>query len=223
MFLFLLFLSVHSWSSFFPVPLFHLLLSLLSLFFLSLEDDSKWHKRVDVSFNPNTVSRGNGTWFTLYVRLYLLKLKKKYYLLIFKIWPFYNSARNEAIIYGYHCRWNFVTSEINRAITDVQLRQENMNSKVQCSSGKWGLPSFCMEHWSQWLAFSCHHWKSVIGSFSHMPSRKQCSFSHFSLENARKKCRKIKIITKPTNLFSKMFLGFQLRQWMLTLDVFVHK
>ena len=41
MFLFLLLLHFHSCSSFFPVPLFHLLYSLLSLFSLSLGDDTK--------------------------------------------------------------------------------------------------------------------------------------------------------------------------------------
>ena len=41
MFLFLLFLHFHSCSSFFPVPLFHLLYSLLPLFSLSLGDDTK--------------------------------------------------------------------------------------------------------------------------------------------------------------------------------------
>ena len=56
MFLFLLFLHFHSCSSFFPVPLFHLLYSLLSLFSLSLGDDTKWPSRVDVSLNPNTIT-----------------------------------------------------------------------------------------------------------------------------------------------------------------------
>ena len=57
MFLFLLFLHFHSCSSFFPVPLFHLLYSLfLSLFSLSLGDDTKWPSRVDVSLNPNTIN-----------------------------------------------------------------------------------------------------------------------------------------------------------------------
>ena len=56
MFLFLLFLHFHSCSSFFPVPLFHLLYSLfLSLFSLSLGDDTKWPSRVDMSLNPNTI------------------------------------------------------------------------------------------------------------------------------------------------------------------------
>ena len=55
MFLFLLFLHFHSCSSFFPVPLFHLLYSLLSLFSLSPGDDTKWPSRVDVSLNPNTI------------------------------------------------------------------------------------------------------------------------------------------------------------------------
>ena len=55
MFLFLLFLHFHSCSSFFPVPLFHLLYSLLPLFSLSLGDDTKWPSRVDVSLNPNTI------------------------------------------------------------------------------------------------------------------------------------------------------------------------
>ena len=48
MFLLLLFLHFHSCSSFFPVPLFHL----LSLFSLLLGDDTKWPTRVDVSLNP---------------------------------------------------------------------------------------------------------------------------------------------------------------------------
>ena len=56
-FLFLLFLHFHSCSSFFPIPLFHLLYSLLSLFSLSLGDDTKWPSRVDVSLNPNTINQ----------------------------------------------------------------------------------------------------------------------------------------------------------------------
>ena len=56
-FLFLLFLHFHSCSTFFPVPLFHLLYSLLSLFSLSLGDDTKWLSRVDVSLNPNTINQ----------------------------------------------------------------------------------------------------------------------------------------------------------------------
>ena len=56
MFLFLLFLHFHSCSSFFPVPLFHLLYSLFYLFSLSLGDDTKWPSRVDVSLNPNTIN-----------------------------------------------------------------------------------------------------------------------------------------------------------------------
>ena len=59
MFLFLLFLHFHSCSSFFPVPLFHLLYSLLPLFSLSLGDDTKWPSRVDVSLNPNTTTCKN--------------------------------------------------------------------------------------------------------------------------------------------------------------------
>ena len=38
-----------------PVPLFHLLNYLLSLFSLSLGDDTKWPTRVDVSLNPNSI------------------------------------------------------------------------------------------------------------------------------------------------------------------------
>ena len=58
MFLFLLFVHFHSSSSFFPVPLMtSLLLSLLSLFSLSLGDDTKWPTRVDVSLNPNLINQ----------------------------------------------------------------------------------------------------------------------------------------------------------------------
>ena len=55
MFLFLLFLHFNSCSSFFPVPLFHLLYSLFYLF-SPLGDDTKWPSRVDVSLNPNTIN-----------------------------------------------------------------------------------------------------------------------------------------------------------------------
>ena len=56
-FSFLLFLHFHSCSSFFPVPLFHLFCYLLSLFSLSLGDDTKWPIRVDVLLNPNTINQ----------------------------------------------------------------------------------------------------------------------------------------------------------------------
>ena len=55
MFLFLLFLHFHS-CLFLPCPsLSSLLLSLLSIFSLSLGDDTKWPTRVDVSLNPNSI------------------------------------------------------------------------------------------------------------------------------------------------------------------------
>ena len=57
MFLFLLFLHFHSSSSFFPVPLSSPLRSLLSLFSLSLGDNTKWPSRVDMSLNPNTINQ----------------------------------------------------------------------------------------------------------------------------------------------------------------------
>ena len=57
MFLFLLFLHFHSCSSFFPASLSSPLLSLLSVFSLSLGDDTKWPSRVDVSLNPNTINQ----------------------------------------------------------------------------------------------------------------------------------------------------------------------
>ena len=66
-FLFLLFLHFHS-CSFLPCPSHSsLLLSLLSLFSLSLGDDTKWPTRVDVSLNPNTINQSiQGTlWNTL--------------------------------------------------------------------------------------------------------------------------------------------------------------
>ena len=52
MFLFLLFLHFHSCPS-----LSSLLLSLLSLFSLSLGDETKWSTRVDVSLSPNTIKQ----------------------------------------------------------------------------------------------------------------------------------------------------------------------
>ena len=76
MFLFLLFLHLHSCSSFFPVPLFHLLYSLfLSLFSLSLGDDTKWPSRVDVSLNPNTIK-----WFKKGSCQFLAKEYAQYWL-----------------------------------------------------------------------------------------------------------------------------------------------
>ena len=51
-FLFLLFLHFHSYSSFFPVPLSHLL-----YYLFSLGDNTKWPTRVNVSLNPNTINQ----------------------------------------------------------------------------------------------------------------------------------------------------------------------
>ena len=53
-FLFLLFLHFHSFS-FLPCPSLSSPLSLLSLFSLSLGDNTKWPKKVDVSLNPNSI------------------------------------------------------------------------------------------------------------------------------------------------------------------------
>ena len=56
MFLFLLFLHFHSFS-FLPCPSFSSpLLNLLSLFSLSLGDDTKWPTRVDVTLSPNSIN-----------------------------------------------------------------------------------------------------------------------------------------------------------------------
>ena len=77
MFLFLLFLHFHSCSSFFPVPLFHLLYSLfLSLFSLSLGDDTKWPSRVDVSLNPNTINQ------CIYLTLYSIQVYANFPVLV---------------------------------------------------------------------------------------------------------------------------------------------
>ena len=63
-FLFLLFLHFHS-CSFLPCPsLSSLLLSLLSLFSLSLGDNTKWPTRVDVSLNPNTINQSINLYVT---------------------------------------------------------------------------------------------------------------------------------------------------------------
>ena len=78
MFLFLLFLHFHSCSSFFPVPLFHLLYSLLSLFSLSLGDDTKWPSRVDVSLNPNTIKIDDFRFYAICNKLFKLKLPKEF-------------------------------------------------------------------------------------------------------------------------------------------------
>ena len=53
MFLFLLFLHCHSFSFLLNPSLSSLLLSLFSL---SLGDDTKWPTRIDVSLNPNTIN-----------------------------------------------------------------------------------------------------------------------------------------------------------------------
>ena len=57
MFLFLLFLHFHSFS-FLPCPsLSSPILSLLSIFSLTLGDDTEWPTRVDVSLNPNSINQ----------------------------------------------------------------------------------------------------------------------------------------------------------------------
>ena len=61
----------HSFSSFSPVRLFHLLYYLFYLPFPFLGDDTKWPTRVDVSLNPNTVNDGEirkiFTWYPSYL------------------------------------------------------------------------------------------------------------------------------------------------------------
>ena len=74
------------------------------------------------------------------------------------------------------------------------------------------------------VGISCRHWKSMIDSFSHMPSRKQCPLLSFLTRKCRNKMAKIKKkSTKPTYFVTKRFPLFQLRQCILTLDVFVNK
>ena len=56
MFLFLLFLHLHSCSSFFPVPLFHLLFCLFS----------KWPTGGDVSLSPNSINQSMKTILSIF-------------------------------------------------------------------------------------------------------------------------------------------------------------
>ena len=71
-----LFASVSSLSFLFlflPCPsLSSPLLSLLSLFSLSLGDDAKWPSRVDVSLNPNTIKSGSTLFAQAYLSEYLV-------------------------------------------------------------------------------------------------------------------------------------------------------
>ena len=93
MFLFLLFLHFHSCSSFFPVPLFHLLYSLLSLFSLSLGDDTKWPSRVDVSLNPNTInSESRFSCFFFFVFLLL------FFFVFFFFFFFYSEVNCQSFV-----------------------------------------------------------------------------------------------------------------------------
>ena len=64
------------------------LLSLLSLFFLSLRDDTKWSTRADVSLNPNTINQKSRchahfkfsaiqiTWSRLLIQIHILNNKQ---------------------------------------------------------------------------------------------------------------------------------------------------
>ena len=84
-FLFLLFFHFHSCSSFFPVPLFHLHNYLLSLFSLSLGDDTKCPTRVDLFWQWYELNELNeirwpkeGTrWLLRELRYELTRNKKK--------------------------------------------------------------------------------------------------------------------------------------------------
>ena len=77
MFLFLLVLHFHSFSSFSPVPLLPPLLSLLSFFSLSLGDNTKWPTRVDMSLKPNTINQ------SFWQRVLLVKTLIR---LLLKVW-----------------------------------------------------------------------------------------------------------------------------------------
>ena len=69
--LLLLFLHLLPFPSFFLIPLSSPLLSLLSLFSLSLGDNTKWPTRVDVSLNPKTIKcQALLSWEKFYSRLY---------------------------------------------------------------------------------------------------------------------------------------------------------
>ena len=71
MFLFLVFLHFSSFIFLFhPNPsLSSLVLSLLSIYSLSLGDNTKWPTRVDVSFNPNTFNHFHGTFWIILINL----------------------------------------------------------------------------------------------------------------------------------------------------------
>ena len=73
MFLFLLFLHFYSCSFFLPCP--SLSSPLLSLFYLSLGDDTKWPTRVDVSLNPNTINMFSKKEFGIVCNLRFISMK----------------------------------------------------------------------------------------------------------------------------------------------------
>ena len=70
------------------------------------------------------------------------------------------------------------------SITDVHWGQEKPNRSIR----KRGLPSFPLERWTRGLAFSCRQWKSVMDSFSHMTSRKQCPYLSLLIWKCRCTC-----------------------------------
>ena len=93
--------------------------------------------------------------------------------------------------------------------------QENPDKRVQHSKGKWDLRSFPLERWTQGVAFSCHYWKLVINSFSHMPSRKQRPLLLFLTQKYWNKMAKTKNFNK-TNQFCYQNVSFISAKTMLT-------
>ena len=69
MMLFLLFPHFHSCASFFLSLSFISSISLLSLFSLSLGDDTKWPTRVDVSLNLNSINHISNKYLRLYIHI----------------------------------------------------------------------------------------------------------------------------------------------------------
>ena len=108
------------------------------------------------------------------------------------------------------------------SIIGVRWRQENPHPRFHRSSGKRGLLSFPLEQWTQWLGFSCQHWTSIIGSFSHIPSLNSFendSFYLFEHGSIRGTCRQ----AKQKNKISKVKqLWYQNVHFVLTKKMHTH-
>ena len=139
-FLLLLFLHFHSFSSFSPVPLSSPLLSLLSLFSVSLGDNTKLPTLVDVSLNPNTIKQSQYNWDSYDIRI--CKHVNTLYHTIIHLNTMLNSRKGH---YGMCEQWRPKLNCASRQ-SDQHLCSSKYSTSHSDSVSQWALDVYTTSH-----------------------------------------------------------------------------